>query len=235
LEAYANQCAGYILVGTAAARQLRDASAQGWRLLNCEPFRGAFWQCLCLLVAGGIRLDRAFAARAFEGLYVAQGDDKSPIRDSDCPIPLGLLGSVQGIRPRLAEAARFSLLDQLIDSMAVLTLSGERRPEAVSERNWQFSRERIMRFGGRIRPSLVEEMVEQYLLPESVVREASDLARGLNEMLHQRERVPIEHLVELVDRLLHVASHDPDTSARTEGVLKYLEHRLYEIRAEFRP
>jgi len=205
LELCANQCAGYLIVGSAAARQLRTddtvASDEG-RLVGCEVYRGEFWQCLCVLVAGGIRIDSALAARAFHGLSVANGDHEaaSAPSDLDCPIPLGLITNVHGVRPDLQESARATLLAWVFSLIAgPLTETGE-----LSYRFDATRQEARPLIHGRFPLGfpLVEAMLDAHLLPQSLRNEyeyLTDLAvhalRALSEgaSLEEEARELVEY------------------------------------------
>lgn len=105
LEAHANYCAGVMIIGTAASRQLRQFDGKGkqHRFFSGEVFKGAFWRCLCILAAGGITLDDTLAGRLLEGLQVAPLGDGSPPNDLESPLRLGLLNRAEGYKANIAE------------------------------------------------------------------------------------------------------------------------------------
>lgn len=107
LEAYANQCAGYLLLGCAAARQLLSSSDKDrteQRFFNGEMYEGAFWQCLCLLHAGGLHTDAKLAKRLFAGLSVRRPGRDRPMDDTSVPIRLASLAQIDGYRPLISMA-----------------------------------------------------------------------------------------------------------------------------------
>jgi hypothetical protein len=73
LEAFANYCAGIMIIGTAAARRASKASSElsDQIYFNGEPVAGGFWRCVGLLEAGGLILNNALAARLFEQMSLA--------------------------------------------------------------------------------------------------------------------------------------------------------------------
>jgi len=118
LEAYANQCAGYLIIGTAAARQLATIQGDGGGdapHFSAVPYRGAFWQCLCLLHAGGLTIDRKLARRLTDGLSVEAADGGKGLDDTTIPIRPGLLAGVKGYDPILTRA-----LAQHVEAVSLL-------------------------------------------------------------------------------------------------------------------
>jgi len=107
LEAYANQCAGYLIIGTAAARQLtalQAASREPAPVFSADAFEGAFWQCLCLLHAGGLTIDRRLAERLTRGLSVESVRGGRGLDDTTLPIRPALLANLRGYDPVLTRA-----------------------------------------------------------------------------------------------------------------------------------
>lgn len=100
LEAYANYCAGLLIIGTASARQLSAfrTTAEEPRHLNGDPFPGAFWRCLSILHAGGLAMDDKLANRLFRQLSVLASEDRG-LSDKDSPWKLAFLRPVDGYHP----------------------------------------------------------------------------------------------------------------------------------------
>ncbi len=121
LEAYANYCAGILMIGTAASRQLRqfDGKSKQHRFFSGEPFKGAFWRCLCILAAGGISLDDVLADRLLDGMQVTPTADSPPPNDLESPLRLGFLNRAEGykttIGDHLARCLRYTFgLEQIL-------------------------------------------------------------------------------------------------------------------------
>jgi hypothetical protein len=99
LETFSNYCAGVVLIGAAAVRQLAVANprAKDKRLFNCNPVDGAFWKWVSILHSGGLTLDRKLAARLYSGLSV-RGKEGRGVDDRSSPIKPGWLGDIDGYR-----------------------------------------------------------------------------------------------------------------------------------------
>ena len=104
LETFSNYCAGVVLIGAAAVRQLAvwNAKAKDKRLFNCNPVDGAFWKWTSILHSGGLVLDRKLANRLYDGLS-AVGREGKGIDDRSSPIKLGWLDKIEGYRSITSE------------------------------------------------------------------------------------------------------------------------------------
>ncbi|MFH1738036.1 MAG: NACHT domain-containing protein [bacterium] len=129
LEAYAHQCACYLIIGTAAARQLASSEPgkhRSERQFCAAPFNGAFWQCLCLLHAGGLNIDHKLAIRIMRGLTVHK-EGVDDLDDRSNPIRLAQLTKISGYNPILQKAlsdfARWMSFNQLRTNLLFLFLS----------------------------------------------------------------------------------------------------------------
>jgi hypothetical protein len=93
LEAFANYCAGIMIVGTAAARRASRSSSDSVPQVyfNGELVAGGFWRCIGLLEAGGLSIDAPLGARLFEkmtltprtGDGIAMRHGVEPVKPSD--------------------------------------------------------------------------------------------------------------------------------------------------------
>jgi hypothetical protein len=135
LEAYANYCAGVMIIGAAAARQLRqfNGSQKAHRFFIAEPFKGAFWRSLCILAAGGIIIDESMANRILYGVKLSTEVGSPPVADTDSPIKLGFLGRAEGydqnIATKLEQCLRYTSELELL--LFVLQLISQTRRKHV--------------------------------------------------------------------------------------------------------
>lgn len=99
LEIFSNYCAGIVLIGVAAVRQLRAAipESKEKRLFDCNPVDGCFWRWSCILHSGGLQLDKKLATRLYDGLTV-KGKEGRSVDDRTSPIKFGWLGEIDGYR-----------------------------------------------------------------------------------------------------------------------------------------
>ena len=107
LEAYANQCAGYLIIGTAARRQLASIHGNSKTtspMFSAVPYEGAFWQCLCLLHAGGLTIDRNLAERLTNGLTVQDIGGGKGLDDRSLPIRPALLAGIHGYEASITKS-----------------------------------------------------------------------------------------------------------------------------------
>ena len=71
-EAFANYCAGIMIVGTATARRASAVPDQKQQVyFNGESAPGAFWRCIGLLEAGGMVIDDSIGPRLFSQMTLA--------------------------------------------------------------------------------------------------------------------------------------------------------------------
>src|SRR5262249_42399984 len=111
LEAYANYLAGVLIIGTAATRQLRQYGGNHKQqpLFSAEPFKNAFWRCVCILASGGVILDGTLSNRLLEGTTLSNEAEPLAVKDLDSPIKVGFLTNVEGYEPTFARILRDSL------------------------------------------------------------------------------------------------------------------------------
>ncbi len=93
------------IIGAAAARQLTrfESSGKQERFFLVEPFKGAFWRCLCILASGGITLDEILANRLLDGVRVVPAKKSAPINDLESPLKLAYLSRAEGIKHNIAD------------------------------------------------------------------------------------------------------------------------------------
>jgi hypothetical protein len=80
LVAFANYCAGLMIVGTATARRASNAASSGGSedavYFNGEPSPGTFWRCVGLLEAGGLAIGPSLGSRLFTHMTVMSSTDR---------------------------------------------------------------------------------------------------------------------------------------------------------------
>ena len=113
-EIYANYCAGLLILGTAAARQINTYNLSDEKVFfKGEHFSGSFWRCVCTLHAGGLILDDRLSERIFNGLTVRE--NKRIIDDTSNPIRIGYFKKIDGYNS-LIENSVNELIDFLNNS-----------------------------------------------------------------------------------------------------------------------
>lgn len=217
-EAYANYCAGILIIGTAAARHLRRYKVKGspLRLFSGEPFRGAFWRCVCILAAGGITLDEALSTRLLDGMQIGTADDDSThIGDADSPIKLGFLSRAKGYRPQLSELIKqftsyqiqlerlsFGLLFMLRYVLEKLNPKAKLEHHVESPFDWPV-------FQSDAGPSPFSELLEQ-LAKAAIIEPGAEHVVHYNELEWRNWVMELEQLMneektpsEILRRVLH--------------------------------
>lgn len=129
LEAFANYCAGIMIVGTAAARRASRGSSKSTEQVyfNGEPVPGGFWRCIGLLEAGGLIIDSRLGARLFRQMTLAsrrgQAAGMTEVSESD---PQSEFFDESSFPVKLRELGRIhrynSAATSLIDRLVVLTV-----------------------------------------------------------------------------------------------------------------
>lgn len=131
--AFANYCAGIMIVGSAAARRAtlpRTADAPSQPVyFHGETAPGTFWRCIGVLEAGGITISESLGRRLFRQMTL---EDRStpgsprPFDEASFPIRLGEFRYIHGYQPtisagitsieiRMIHFAMLSLLSQGIN------------------------------------------------------------------------------------------------------------------------
>lgn len=148
LEIFSNYCAGVVLIGTAAVRQLQaiDPKDKKPKLFDGNPVEGAFWRWASILSAGGLQLDRKLASRLYVGMTV-QGRDGRILDDRASPLKLGWLSDMDGYRSSNSElvselSTSVDYLQVFLVIMAAYLQPG--RGEPVNEREPRFALERMV-------------------------------------------------------------------------------------------
>lgn len=106
--AYANYCAGIMIVGTAAARRATPPRAAGASAtpvyFHGETAPGTFWRCIGVLEAGGITISESLGMRLFQQMTL---EDRSkpgsprPFDEASFPIRLGEFRHIHGYQPTI--------------------------------------------------------------------------------------------------------------------------------------
>jgi hypothetical protein len=109
LVAFANYCAGLMIVGTATARRASKAASsaesEGAVYFNGEPSPGTFWRCVGLLEAGGLVIGDPLGQRLFTQMTVMSSADleKPPasreLNEGFFPVRLHEFQRLHGYRP----------------------------------------------------------------------------------------------------------------------------------------
>jgi hypothetical protein len=108
LVAFANYCAGLMIVGTATARcASKAASPDGSEAVyfNGDPSPGTFWRCVGLLQAGGLVIGDPLAQRLFTQMTVmSSADQEKPpdnreLSEGSFPVRLQEFQRLHGYRP----------------------------------------------------------------------------------------------------------------------------------------
>jgi hypothetical protein len=213
LEAYANYCAGLLIIGTAASRQLRQFNGKRptHRLFSAEPSKGSFWRCLCILAAGGLIVDDSLAIRLLDGVGLVATGGSSLVSDTDSPMKLGLLGRAEGYDPNIPKLLERCLrytaeLEQILVVMQilpeVLRRGSQKQDIGLRDmRDYQFHR--------RLNPvgELTDVLVSSGLVTEDI--------RGLLQELEMDYR-------KMSDRIMYEAREGRDMS----DFLRHLVGRL---------
>lgn len=229
LEAFANQCAGLMILGTAAARQItkyKKLNESKVRLFNLEPSENIFWRCLCILYAGGINMDYSLSRRLFDGTTVLSTEESDGINDLSIPIKLASLGFINGYKQCLSSSSGelYTLIkryDFLINILIILLPSlshgkvSSRLMDKFHLRNRisdTFSRRHIRPdvFFGRSHDfqDTFEILIESGLVDDKFVRLPSDNMQRFEDLLHylSRDLVKLEEKPEVIfqtiDRIL---------------------------------
>lgn len=154
LEVFSHYCAGVVLIGVAAARQLRGGKENEATAVFFEanPVDGAFWRWISILSAGGLQLDKKLALRLFDGL-AARPVDSRAVEDRSSPLKLGWLSAVKGYRSTVSEVVAESMGQVHYLQLYVLVLIafnslGRRASDSLS-REGQFELERMMDYSLR--------------------------------------------------------------------------------------
>jgi hypothetical protein len=200
LEAYANQCAGYLIIGTAAARQLaaiNGDTGEARVAFSAVPYEGAFWQCLCLLYAGGLTIDRKLAQRLTAGLTVKDAGGGKGLDDRSIPIRPALLARIPGYEPVITKSfAEFVEMVTLLQfrSNIILVLLSYLTGELLHGRPFRvdlyspgefWGREIFHRRGLR---SLPDVMREAGLIEETIIETHHPEVERWREMEHRIAR-----------------------------------------------
>ncbi|MGH9875537.1 MAG: hypothetical protein ACRD9S_24030, partial [Pyrinomonadaceae bacterium] len=216
LEAYANYCAGLLIIGSAASRQLRQFNGKRGthRLFCAEPSKGAFWRCLCILAAGGLVVERSLASRLLDGVGLLTTDGTSPIADTDSPMKLGLLNLAQGYDPNIPKHLKRCLLyaaqlEQLLFVMQLLSEFVGRGSQKLDHELFNLRDLRDYTFH-RVNPigELAALLVDTGMVAEEITELTRELDTDYREtieriMYETREGGDVSHLVRrLMERVM---------------------------------
>nr|WP_239523989.1 NACHT domain-containing protein [Geodermatophilus normandii] len=107
LEAYANYCAGIVVLGTAAARRLTASTTQATHFA-LEPAPGYTLRLLSIFAAGDLQVDPNLAQRLYEGssmrLQRLEEGRHEALRDADLTHATHYLRSLDGFEPVVAQS-----------------------------------------------------------------------------------------------------------------------------------
>ena len=239
LEAYANYLAGLLIIGTAATRQLRQytRNQKNQPQFSAEPFRNAFWRCMCVLASGGVILDETLASRLLDGIQLTSGDASLAVRDIDSPIKVGFLGKVPGYEPTLARILRDSLrysaeLEMQLMGLQMVTLLFAAPIERQDFERMHYEMSEIrLRMGGNNTPlsELSRALIENGLLPPDVGSPLRDIDRDFRHIMEEMYYAFREHR-EPVEVFRFIRRQFRGFSPYMEEFLYRMEHQLIERR-----
>jgi len=247
LEAFANQCAGCVIIGTAAARQLNTITdkAHGKRVyFDGMPFRGAFWQMLCLMHAGGLHFDANFSTRIFEGMALSEGTAETSLDDRSIPLRLAHLGLIEGYEQVLTDAVarflgsvtRIQLRSNLLMLILAYFTGGKRFRLNMGfdffdfDESWGRKRHR---YRDRDSAYLLDVLTEAGLVhPRIFNRHTLDLG-GWREFEHRFATVHSEHeLLDTLHQFVDYLRHNEPRNREDDITARYLYELLRSIELE---
>lgn len=252
LEAYANYCAGLLIIGTAAAHQLGSFKSKGKKArhtyFNGEPFPGALWRCISLLHAGGLTVDENVAHRLFRQLSVTN-EGKPTLGDADMPWKPAALQHVHGYNHTIQESAvdlagSIAALEVYANMSSLLFLSGihtyphpgEPRYERFDFRDSRYRRRSIGTLGPDstfdrhiellVRAGLMHPVLKHEIRSyDRIFEEISELIYRFSEELQRRD--PDEHFVmEFRERMRYALRDVLERMGRPRSSSEDLLYRL---------
>jgi hypothetical protein len=156
LEAFANYCAGVMIVGTATARRASRGLPKSAKQVyfNGEPVPGGFWRCIGLLEAGGLVVDERLGVRLFRQMRLALDSDdgagapraatqsarENYFDELSFPLSLREFRRIHGYRPTITSSADALVID-IVESLLILVLlqsTGVRIP-AAARRDFEYN------------------------------------------------------------------------------------------------
>jgi hypothetical protein len=129
--AFANYCAGIMIVGTAAARRATPPRATGGSTqpvyFHGETAPGTFWRCIGVLEAGGITISESLGRRLFRQLTLEDRSEPGPPRPFDegsFPIRLGEFRNIHGYQPTITAGIQSIQARMLLFAVSSLLTQG---------------------------------------------------------------------------------------------------------------